>query len=65
VEAGAAPPLALPVRSCGLSRGKGMGSWLTGEPLTRKKGESDMNSIFYVIGVVVVVFFVLGYFGLR
>jgi hypothetical protein len=33
-------------------------------PLTRKKGETDMN-IFYIVGVVVVVMFVAGFFGLR
>ena len=27
--------------------------------------EESMNNIFYIIGVVVVVLFVLGYFGLR
>jgi hypothetical protein len=42
-----------------------MGAWLTGEPITRKKGENDMNNIIYVIGLGVVVLFVLGYFGLR
>jgi hypothetical protein len=26
---------------------------------------STMNNIFYIIGVVVVVLFILGYFGLR
>jgi hypothetical protein len=30
-----------------------------------KKGGSDMNSIIYVIGLVVVVLFVFNYFGLR
>jgi len=30
-----------------------------------KKGETDMNSIFYIIGVIVVVVFVAGYLGLR
>ena len=30
-----------------------------------KKGGSDMNSIFYIIGVVVVVLFVFSYLGLR
>jgi hypothetical protein len=33
--------------------------------IARKRGESDMNNIFYIIGVVVVVLFVLGYFGMR
>jgi hypothetical protein len=27
--------------------------------------EGTMNNIFYIIGVVVVVLFILGYFGLR
>jgi hypothetical protein len=36
-----------------------------GVTFLRKKGRNDMNSIFYVIGVVVVVLFVFGYFGLR
>jgi hypothetical protein len=30
-----------------------------------KEGESDMNNIFYIIGLVVVVLFIAGYFGLR
>ena len=34
-------------------------------PLTREKGETDMNNIFYIVGVFVVVLFVAGYFGLR
>ena len=34
-------------------------------PLTRKKGETDVNNIFYIVGVVVVVIFVAGFFGLR
>jgi len=29
------------------------------------KGEADMNNIFYIVGVVVVVLFVAGYLGLR
>jgi hypothetical protein len=37
----------------------------TVNPITRKKGETDMNNIFYIVGVVVVVLFVAGYFGLR
>ena len=32
---------------------------------TPKKGEIDMNNIFYIIGVIVVVLFILGYFGFR
>ena len=32
--------------------------------LARKRGETDMN-IFYIIGVIVVILFILGYFGLR
>jgi hypothetical protein len=35
------------------------------DPITRKRGETDMNSIFYIIGVVVVVIFIAGFFGLR
>ena len=35
------------------------------DPIARKRGESDMNNIFYIIGVVVVVLFIAGYFGLR
>jgi len=35
------------------------------DSIERKKGETDMNNIFYIIGVIVVVLFVLGYFGLR
>jgi hypothetical protein len=34
------------------------------DPIARKKGETDM-SIFYIIGVIVVVIFILGFFGLR
>jgi hypothetical protein len=30
-----------------------------------RKGADAMNNIFYIIGVVVVVIFLLGYFGLR
>jgi len=32
--------------------------------LARKRGGTDMN-IFYIIGVIVVVLFIAGYFGLR
>jgi len=32
--------------------------------IARKRGETDMN-IFGIIGFIVVVIFVLGYFGLR
>jgi len=39
------------------------GIWLI--PIKRKKGETDMNNIFYIVGVVVVVLFVAGYLGLR
>jgi hypothetical protein len=42
-----------------------MRSWLNSDPITRKKGENDMNNIIYLIGLVVVVLFVLSYFGLR
>jgi hypothetical protein len=41
-----------------------MGIWL-GNPITRKKGGTDMNNIFYIVGVIVVVLFIAGYFGLR
>jgi len=34
------------------------------DPMAQKRGETDM-SIFYIIGVVVVVLFILGFFGLR
>lgn len=38
---------------------------LEDDTIARKKGGTDMNNIFYIIGVVVVVLVVLGYFGLR
>jgi len=34
------------------------------DPIARKRGEANMN-IFYIIGVVVVVLFIAGYFGFR
>jgi hypothetical protein len=34
-------------------------------PIKRKKGGTDMNNIFYIIGVIVVVLFIAGYLGLR
>jgi len=34
------------------------------DPIVQKRGETDMN-IFYIIGVIVVVLFIAGYFGLR
>jgi hypothetical protein len=34
-------------------------------PLRREKGGTDMNSIIYVVGLVVVVLFVAGFLGLR
>jgi hypothetical protein len=37
---------------------------LEDDPIARKKGETDMN-IFYIIGVIVVVIFILGVLGLR
>jgi hypothetical protein len=43
-------------------------SWASGStvnPITRKKGGTDMNNIFYIVRLVVVVLFVAGYFGLR
>jgi hypothetical protein len=30
-----------------------------------KERETDMNNVFYIIGVVVVVLFIAGYLGLR
>jgi hypothetical protein len=42
-----------------------VGIWLNGNPITRKKGETDMNNIFYIVGVIVVVVFIAGYLGLR
>ena len=30
-----------------------------------KKGGRDMSNVFYIVGVIVVVLFVAGYFGLR
>jgi hypothetical protein len=44
---------------------------LANEPRVRSvfnlldRREESMNNIFYIIGVIVVVLFVLGYFGLR
>jgi abortive infection bacteriophage resistance protein len=35
------------------------------DPTRPKKGEIDMNNIFYIIGVIVVVLFIAGFFGLR
>jgi hypothetical protein len=37
----------------------------TVNPIKRKKGGTDMNNIFYIVGVIVVVLFVAGYLGLR
>ena len=34
-------------------------------PTKPKKRGIDMNNIFYIIGVIVVVLFIAGYFGLR
>jgi hypothetical protein len=34
------------------------------DPIMRKKGDADMN-IFTIIGIIVVVLFILGYFGFR
>jgi hypothetical protein len=42
--------------------------WASGSTIMEsceKKGETDMNNIFYIVGVIVVVLFVAGYFGLR
>jgi hypothetical protein len=35
------------------------------DPITRKKVGHYLNNIIYIIGLVVVVFFVLSYFSLR
>jgi hypothetical protein len=42
-----------------------MGSGLDSGSESREKEESEMSSIFYIIGVVVVVIFIAGYFGLT
>jgi hypothetical protein len=43
-----------------------MDIWLNAvNPITQKKGEPAMNNIFYIIGVIVVVVFLAGFFGLR
>jgi len=47
-----------------------MGSWLNAKSdhakdAKEKKGGTDMNNIFYIVGVIVVVLFFAGYFGLR
>jgi LPXTG-motif cell wall-anchored protein len=34
------------------------------DPSARKRGETDMN-IFSIIGIIVVVLFIAGYFGLK
>jgi LPXTG-motif cell wall-anchored protein len=34
------------------------------DPIARKKGETEMN-IFAIIGFIVVVLFIAGYFGFR
>jgi hypothetical protein len=47
-----------------LNPGQVMGGVRNVPDLLKQKGEKAMN-IFYIIGVVVVVLFVLGYFGLR
>ena len=38
---------------------------LNGKSDHAKKGGTDMNSIIYVVGLVVVVLFVAGFLGLR
>jgi hypothetical protein len=35
------------------------------DPTIPKKGGIDMNNIFYIIGVIVVVIFIAGFFGFR
>jgi hypothetical protein len=42
-----------------------VGIWLNGKSAHAKERKTDMNNIFYIVGVVVVVLFVAGYFGLR
>ena len=47
-----------------------MAPGLRGDPedtreASAQKGADAMHNIFYIIGVVVVVLFLLGYFGLR
>jgi hypothetical protein len=42
--------------------------WASGSPVNpipRKKGTTDMNNLFYIVGVIVVVVFVAGFLGLR
>lgn len=50
-----------------LENGPSIGSiiYLTLLRIRAEKRSSKMNNIFYIIGVIVVVLFVLGYFGLR
>ena len=38
---------------------------LSSNPIVPKKGETNMNNIFYIVGVVVVVLFIAGFLGLR
>jgi hypothetical protein len=45
--------------------GVGTGDAPSGVHQYAKRGKEGPMSIFYIIGVVVVVLFVLGYFGLR
>jgi hypothetical protein len=42
-----------------------MGIWRHSNSDHWAEGETDMNNIFYVIGVVAVVLFIAGYLGLR
>jgi len=42
-----------------------MGIWLNGKSDHMKKGGTNMNNIFYIVGVIVVVLFVAGYLGIR
>jgi hypothetical protein len=39
--------------------------WTIGTLDADRKGATEMNNIFYIVGVVVVVLILLGYFGLR
>jgi hypothetical protein len=42
-----------------------VGVWPDGDALASRKERANMNNIFYIVGVVVVVLFVAGFFGLR
>jgi hypothetical protein len=42
-----------------------LGIWRNAKSDHWAEGRTDMNNIFYIIGVVVVVLFIAGYLGLR